>query len=196
MVLGITYSFCSSWECPSFPTCWANMVSCDLPSSNFFNYHTVTLPTCQVLWWAPLQYSQNSTGISFNWLNTKSVNSICYPLSIVNSACSWRNNVFKSTRRNSMCISYALKSAGFSMCFSLVSILRSEQLFCICCSANITLLIFMYNTVNFSVKCILKKRERQRDRQQEDLLNLQSKFGSLNFMFYNYYCVATMWHLC
>lgn len=65
------------------------------------------------------------------------------------------------------------------MCFSLVSILRNEQLFHICCSANITLFVFMYNTVTFSVKYILKKRERQRDRQQEDLLNLQLNLGAL-----------------
>lgn len=59
------------------------------------------------------------------------------------------------------------------MCLSLVSKLTSELLFHICCSANITLFFFIYNTVNFSAKYILKKRERQRDRQREDLVNLQ-----------------------
>lgn len=93
-----------------------------------------------------------------------------------------------------MYIFHALKSTGFSMCLSLFSILGSEQLFHISyfCSANITLFFFMYNTVTFSVKYMLKKRERQRDKQQEDLLNLQSKFGNLNLkMFYNYSCVNT-----
>ena len=130
-----TPSFCGSWERPSFPTRWANTLA---PVTYQVAILSIISPSLLLLTnssegLAPREYSQNAIGISFNWLSAKRMNPVYYPLSIVTSACSWRSNVFKRARRKGTCISCALQSAGFSVYLSLVSRLRSEQLFHISC---------------------------------------------------------------
>lgn len=124
-------SFCSSWERPSLPACWANTLA---RVTSQVAIPSIITPSLLLLanssdGLAPWEYLQDAIGISFNWLSAKNVNPVCYPLSIVTSACNWKNRVFRSARRKGTSISCASMGTGFSMYLSPVSEWRSEQLF-------------------------------------------------------------------